>query len=124
MLRIDKLRPAASALLTHGVLVLKLAQVEWTAEKRRLQGMLALSLVAFGITLALLLFVSLLAIALLWNSPYLWAMALGIVAFHVAGLWLALQRLQKLARMQDRSFAGTQEELTADFALFKRKLSL
>lgn len=123
MLKLDQIRPALVALVTHGVLLLKLAQVEWAAEKLRLVRMIVLSLVAMVMAVTLLLSLSILAMALAWDTPYRLAVALGVIVVYALGLGIALNRLKRMASLKGVAFAGMREELSADFALLKRKLS-
>ena len=122
MLKLDEIRPAIGALLTHGALLAKLAQVEWATEKLRLMRLLTLSLIAMVMTVVLLLTISIFAMAAAWDTPYRWIVALALVVLYATGLALALRRLRQLVSIKESAFADTREELAADFALFKQRL--
>ncbi len=124
MLKLHEIRPAIGALLTHGVLLARLAQVEWATEKLRLTRLLALSLIATVMTVVLLLTISIFAMAAAWDTPYRWAVALALVVLYAAGLVLVLRRLRQLISIKESAFAGTRDELSADFALLKQRLLL
>jgi uncharacterized membrane protein YqjE len=121
MFKLDEIRPAIAALVTHGALLGKLAHVEWAAEKLRLTRLFALSLLAVVLLVVLLLSISIVAIALAWDTPYRLAVALGLIALYAVGLAVALGRLSRLVSSRATAFVGTREELTADFAILKRK---
>ena len=121
-MKIEKLRPIASALSAHGALLLKLVEIEWAVEKARLTRMFALMLLASVTLFALVLFVSAFIIALAWNTPYRWVVALCLVVLYAGGLGLMVRQFRHLSHSSDQAFAGTREELAADFSLLKRKL--
>lgn len=121
MFKLDEIRPAITALVTHGALLGKLAHVEWAAEKLRLTRVFALSLLAVVLMVVLLFCVSVVAIALAWDTPYRLLVALGLIALYAIGLVVALRRLSRLVSSKASAFVGTREELAADFAILKRK---
>jgi uncharacterized membrane protein YqjE len=122
MLNLAEIRPAIGALLTHGALLAKLAQVEWTTEKLRLARLFALSLFAVVMSVVLLLTISSLVMVAVWDTPYRWAVALALVVIYATGLMLSLRRLRQLVSIEESAFAGTREELAAGFALLKQRL--
>jgi uncharacterized membrane protein YqjE len=122
-LKLEEVRPAVAAMLTHGALLGRLAHVEWAAEKLRLKRLFALSLIAVVMTIVLLFTISIVVLALAWDTDYRWPVALGLIIVYAAGLALAVRRMTKLAIISEHPFSGTREELAADFQLIKQKLS-
>jgi len=122
MLKLEEVRPAVAALLTHGALLGRLAHVEWRAEKQRLARLFALSLFSAAMAVVVLLSISILVMTLAWDTDYRWLAALALVVFYAAGLVLAVRRLIHLFSIKESAFAGTCEELAADIALLKRRL--
>lgn len=116
------LRSAGGALFAQVALHGQLAWVEWAEEKRRLGQMLIVTLLGFACLLAAMLLVTLLVLALSWETAYRIPALMALIAVHALGAAVAWRRLQALSALGCRTFAATREELAADIALLKSTL--
>lgn len=116
------LRSAGSAISAQAALHSQLIQVEWEEEKNRLSQLLAFVFAALIGAICLLLSLSLLAVALSWDTAYRIHVLIALpIIYSLALLWI-WQRIKHLLALSSRTFAATREELAADLALIKSRL--
>lgn len=96
----------------------ELVKLEWEEEKTRLLQMLLALLIGLTFLICSLGCVSVLVMALFWDSPYRIPAVLLLIGMHTSGLVLAWRRFQALSARSANAFAATREELAADIALF------
>lgn len=101
---------------------LDLARLEWQDLKHRLQQVLVLTIVVAGLTVVALIMLSLAVVVHFWDTPQR-----AMVAWLVAGLWLAgwgiiLATLISVARRAGSGFALTCHELSQDWRAIKERL--
>lgn len=99
-----------------------LARSEWTDLKQRLQQLLVLTIVVAGLTVVVLIMVSLAVLVHFWDSPQR-----GVVAWLVAGAWAvgwgaALVALLSVGKRAGDGFALTRRELAQDWREIKERL--
>lgn len=112
--------------LNEGVIAaedrIALAQLEWSAQKKRLQTILVLGIAMGGLTIVALVLLSLAVLIQFWDSPQR-----SIIAWVIAGVWLCawvatLWVLLLALRESSNPFGLTRAELARDWALIKEKL--
>ena len=96
--------------------------LEWQDQKRRLQQMLALTIVVAGLTVVALIMLSLAVVVHFWDSPQR-----ALAAWLVAGGWtvgwiITLTMLVSVARRAGSGFALTRQELAQDWRDIKERL--
>lgn len=96
----------------------ELLKLEWAEEKNRLLQMLLSLLIGLTFLICALGCLSVLVMALFWDSPYRIPALLLLIGMHTLGLVLAWRRFQALSARSTNAFAATREELAADIALF------
>lgn len=99
-----------------------LAQLEWSAQKKRLQTILVLGIAMGGLTIVAMVLLSLAVLIQFWDSPQR-----AIIAWVIAGVWLlawgaTLLVLLLALRESSNPFGLTRAELARDWALIKEKL--
>lgn len=99
-----------------------LANLEWEAQKKRLQTILVLAVVMGGVTIVALVLLSVAVLVQLWDSPQR-----VVAAWVIAGVWLlawlaVLGVLITTLRKSSHPFALTRAELARDWAMIKEKL--
>ena len=99
-----------------------LARLEWAEEKRRLAWIVVLVVAAAGLTVIALILLSLAIMVHFWDSP-----DRAMVAWIVAGTWLALWAvtlvsLVATAKQAGNAFALTRRELREDWRQIKERL--
>ena len=99
-----------------------LANLEWEAQKKRLQTILVLAVVMGGVTSVALVLLSVAVLVQLWDSPQR-----VVAAWVIAGVWLlawlaVLGVLITTLRKSSHPFALTRAELARDWAMIKEKL--
>ncbi|MBK8284277.1 MAG: phage holin family protein [Ahniella sp.] len=119
---IHLLRSAGGDLLNQAGLHGRLAELEWTIEKRRLADMLAAVVLAAAALLCMMIFAGVLVLALSWDTAYRTASIIGLIAVYAIALGLAWQRLAKRSAQGSNAFSATRAELEADLALLKHQL--
>lgn len=113
----------APALLDHAELTLKLAQIEWEQEQRRLINVILATVLLLLCIALFFAFASAVILASLWNSPYrnaAVAVILGVYALGGTAAWL---RLRWLIQRADARFSATRAELARDLALIRRQVT-
>jgi uncharacterized membrane protein YqjE len=98
---------------------LELATVEFEEQRERTKLMLVLVVIATVFSCFALVALSVLVVALLWNS-YPFAALWGVVVAYVVIAALALFALRKNAKDQGRPFAATLSELERDADALRR----
>lgn len=119
---IQRLRSMAKILLTRLELYGQLVSVEWGEERKRLQQLLAITLLGFICLFCAILFVGIFAIALSWATEYRIITIAVMFALYSAGLCLCMYRFSVLAARSSATFAATREEIAADMALIRSQL--
>jgi len=120
---VQLLRSAGSALLAQGGLHAELLRLEWMEERQRLRRMLLAVLAGTAFLLCSLLTLGALLVLLSWETPYrVLTLALLLLAYALAA-GFAWYRFLTLAAMGSQAFAASREELAADLALLKNRLS-
>ena len=99
----------------------ELARIEWAEEKSRLLQMLLALLFGVVFLIVWLLSGSVLALLLVWNTPYRIPVLALLVIGHGVGVGIAWWRFHLLSERSELAFAATREELAADIALFGSK---
>ncbi|MBV7540502.1 phage holin family protein [Acidovorax sp. sic0104] len=99
-----------------------LARLEWQDQKQRLQNMLVLTILVAGLTVVALIMLSLAVLVHFWDTPQR-----TLVAWSVAGVWLAgwaaaLLSLVSVAQRARNGFALTRRELAQDWRDIKERL--
>mmetsp|Transcript_30342 Transcript_30342/g.51965 ORF Transcript_30342/g.51965 Transcript_30342/m.51965 type:complete len:132 (+) Transcript_30342:363-758(+) len=99
-----------------------LARSEWADLKQRLQQLLVLTIVVAGLTVVALIMLSLAVLVHFWDSPQR-----GLVAWLVAGVWMAgwagtLVALVSVGQRAGNGFALTRRELAHDWRDIKERL--
>ena len=115
-------RSAGSALFAQIALHGKLANVEWAEEKNRLLRLAIATILGLISALCLLLLVSMVVIALSWNTPYQLVVIAAVLLIYVILLVVAIRLVKQQLALGKFSFAATREEIAADLALLKAKL--
>lgn len=116
------LRSAGSAISAQAALHRQLIQVEWEEEKNRLSQLLMFALLGLICAMGLLLSLSILAIALSWDTEYRIHVLVALPVFYGLVLLWIWKRIKVLLALSRRTFAATREELAADLALVKSRL--
>src|ERR1041385_6099855 len=80
---------AGRALLVQALLHAQLAGIEWEQEKRRLLGMLAITLLGFAFLICTLLCAGPLALAASWDTPYRLAALAALTILYGLGAAIA-----------------------------------
>lgn len=101
---------------------LDLARLEWQGHKRSLQSLLVFGMVLAGLTIVMLVVLSMALMVHFWDTEYR-----TMVAWWLGGGWFALWalvlwRLLAALRMLARPFALTRMELQTDWKVLKEKL--
>ena len=99
-----------------------LARLEWADLKQRLQQLLVLTILVAGLTVVVLIMVSLAVLVHFWDSPQR-----TLVAWLVAGVWAvgwaaATVSLVSAAQRAGSGFALTRRELAQDWRDIKERL--
>jgi uncharacterized membrane protein YqjE len=110
---------AGGALFTQAGLHGQLAQLEWAAEKVRLQQMLLTGLLGFASLLSSMIFVGALVMAMSWDTAFRIPAIIAVVAVYGLATGLAWRRLRSLSAQGKQAFAATREEFAADMALLR-----
>jgi uncharacterized membrane protein YqjE len=97
---------------------LELATVEFEEQRERTKLMLVLVVIATVFSCFALVALSVLAVALLWNSYPLGALCGVVIAYAIVAA-VALLALRRNARAQARPFAATLAELERDAAALR-----
>lgn len=100
----------------------ELIQLELDQERQRLVRLGVLLLVTLMAAWCVLLFGSLLILAIVWETDYRVPVIGGVVGFFFLVLVLALWRFNTILARSGRMFASVREELAADVALIKSQL--
>lgn len=116
------LRSAGSAISAQAALHKELIQVEWEEEKDRLSRLLVFALVGLLCGICFLFSLSLLAIALSWDTAYRLHVLFALPVIYAIVLLWVWRRIQNLLALSSRTFSATREELAADLALIKSRL--
>lgn len=116
------LRSAGSAISAQAALHSQLIQVEWEEEKNRLNQLLIFALAGVICSTCFLLALSLLAVALAWDTDYRIAVLVALPVIYGSALLWMWRRIKHLLSLSSRTFAATREELAADLALIKSRL--
>lgn len=118
------MRPGLSAFLAQFSLHLQLLRVEWEQEKYRQRQMLTALLFGISFFLCTLLCLSVLVIAVGWDTPYrLPSVSLLLVVFG-CGSFVFWTRLSKLMAQGTDAFADSRQEFAADFALLRQWIDI
>lgn len=115
-----RLLDRGEAVLSQAGLHGQLVWVDWLEEKSRLLKLMLTVLLGFATLQALLLSITVLIMALSWNSLYRLTALVGLGLVFAAILGWVWQRLKQLAALGDHSFAASRRELAADLALLKQ----
>lgn len=115
------LKSAAGALLAQGALYAELLSLEWAEEKSRLFSMVLAVFIGLVFLLCSLLSLGALVIILSWGTEYQMEALIGLVAFFVLGLIVALVRVRALAEQGRKAFSGSITEISADIELIRDK---
>lgn len=99
-----------------------LARLEWAQHKRSLQTMVVLLIAIGGLSVVVLLMLSVAVLVQFWDSEHR-----VLVAWSLSGLWLTLWavivwQLLATVRQLSRPFILTRNELSQDWQSLKRKL--
>lgn len=100
----------------------QLAQIEWAEEKNRLFKLSLFALLAFVSALFAMLFGTLLALALSWDTPYRIHTLLTIIVFYVLLTVMAWRHFKLLSALGSKRFAATREEISLDLEMLKSHL--
>lgn len=101
---------------------LDLVQLEWAEQKRRLGLMVLLTVAVAGLTVVVLILLSLAVLVQFWDSPHR-----ALVGWLLAGGWtllwaIALASLVSITKQAGNAFALTRRELTQDWRNIKERL--
>lgn len=113
------LQAAGGALLVQAVLHGQLAVMALEEERRRLLGLLAVTLVGFACLLCALLFAGALAVSAAWDTGYGAHALAGLVVLFGLGTAAAWQRFGARSAADNPAFTASREEFAADAALLK-----
>jgi uncharacterized membrane protein YqjE len=100
----------------------QLAQIEWAEEKNRLFKLGLFAALSFVSFLFVMLFGSLLALALSWDTPYRLHTLLMIMVFYMLLTVVAWRRFKRLSALGSKRFAATREEISLDLKMLKSHL--
>lgn len=99
-----------------------LARLEWARHKRSLQAMVVLLIAIGGLSVVVLLMLSVAVLVQFWDTEHRVLVAWGLSAVWLT-LWaLIVWRLLATVRQLSRPFLLTRNELTQDWQSLKRKL--
>jgi len=115
-----RLLDRGEAVLTQAGLHGQLVWVDWLDEKARLLRMLLIAVLGFATLQALLLSITVLVMALSWNSLYRLVALTGLTLVFATTLVWVWHRLRALAALGMYSFADSRRELATDLALLRR----
>jgi uncharacterized membrane protein YqjE len=96
---------------------LQLARVEWAQERQRLEQAFSARLIRFACLLSSVLFVSALALALAWDTPYRIPVAVALAIAHGSVTVMAWRRVSVLSEQGEQRFALTRAQIDKDRAL-------
>lgn len=116
------LRGVVGALLHQASLHGELLEVEWTQEKGRLRSMTVAALLGFACLLGLLTALSLLVLAIYWDTSYRVAAVSVLAALYAFGAFMAWRQLRLHALRGSQSFAASRAELAADVQLLREQI--
>jgi uncharacterized membrane protein YqjE len=120
---VQLLRSAGSALLAQGGLHAELLLLEWGEERQRWRSMLLAVLAGTAFLLCSLLSLGALLVLLSWETPYRLLTLLLLLLTYSLAAGFAWYRFLALAAMGSEAFAVSRDELAADLALLKSRLS-
>ncbi len=120
--KLELLCSAANALFAQASLHTQLIHVEWEIEKKRLLAMLVFFILAVSCFLLTLLFGSLLAIILSWDTYYRIYSIIFVISFFLLTTLVSIFQLRKLSNRSCDSFSATRREIASDIALIKSML--
>jgi len=113
---------AGADVFTQAALHGQLAQIEWAEEKNRLFKLGLFAALSFVSFLFVMLFGSLLALALSWDTPYRLHALLMIMVFYMLLTVVAWRRFKLLSALGSKRFAATREEISLDLEMLKGHL--
>jgi uncharacterized membrane protein YqjE len=99
-----------------------LARLEWVQHKRSLQAVVLLLIALGGLTVVVLLMLSVAVLVQFWDTEHrvlvAWILSGGWLLFWVLALWQLLSAARKLSR----PFELTRNELSQDWQALKKRL--
>ena len=113
---------AGGDVFTQAALHGQLAQIEWAEEKNRLFKLGLFAALSFVSFLFVMLFGTLLALALSWDTPYRIHTLLMIMVFYMLLTVVAWRRFKLLSALGSKRFAATREEISLDLEMLKGHL--
>lgn len=99
-----------------------LVKLEWQEEKRRLQQLTILFLLCAGLTVGILMGISMAVIVTFWDTPFRVMVAWGVVLFWIVVWVVMLVLLLQVARKSRQAFELTRKELAQDWEALKERL--
>jgi uncharacterized membrane protein YqjE len=100
----------------------ELARLEWLQHKRSLQTLLIVGVVLGGLTVVVLLALTMAVMVQFWDTPHRaaagWLLAAGWLVLWALALW----RVIAVARQLSQPFELTRHELLTDWRALKEKL--
>lgn len=98
-----------------------LAKLEWAEEKSRLQQLVVLSVLCIGLSVAVLMGISMALVVHFWDSPSRSLIAWCIVLFWGVVWLVCVILLLRVVRRADQAFKLTRQELTKDWDAIKER---
>lgn len=90
---------------------MQLIRADWQVEKNRLLNMFAFSLLGACFTLATLIIIGIVALALSWNTAYFSLMCALFIGGYIFGAVMCIVLVIRLAKQGETAFAASRQEI-------------